>query len=683
MTANRSGKRTTVAALAVLAAAGWSATARANVYPASLSIADDYISQPTELLRVGYILNENADGDGVNPGVRFELLNASDVVVRTISIDHQARGKYVFEWDGRDNGGNLLPAGDYRVRITAADFGYANWVQISDDAEVAMQYNSPRGVAVNTNPDSPYYGRVYVANSAAGTKGDGMYVLDADRTEAVAGLRTGGLTWPASASAPWKIEVGDDDNPYIGDWTDTDGGVMRAGPNILDAPDLVTGEIAGQVVLSTRGQNTVHGSITSSPIALGSLATADLTIYAVDEDLVPWASLWQWPIGAGPLPYNTPPVMISDLPISSIISVVCDVYIGNAGGALDKIYLCQRRSDGTDAPSLWVLTPDGATVLFDSRAATRALMNDQNAADLLRETWGIKVSPDGSMIAAVKLTSETMVIPLDGDGIPILASRIVVPTGTVANGRDVAWDAANNLYVATSGHARLRIWSPPDGAHSNSTTSAVFALNKAAGGPTINTHPASQQKCPTQSATFTVAASGTPTYQWKRNGVDLVDGGNVAGATTASLTISNLTSADDGGVYTVAVSDANGVRLSNPAQLTVGASFAKPPVSTIFCVNTDATFDVIARGVGTLSYQWKKQVGQDPAVNVGTNSPTLTLSNVQVADNGALITVDVTDSCGTVTSPAAVLTVRAGPLLTAFSGPKTAAVGGTARILPK
>jgi hypothetical protein len=49
--------------------------------------------------------------------------------------------------------------------------------------------------------------------------------------------------------------------------------------------------------------------------------------------------------------------------------------------------------------------------------------------------------------------------------------------------------------------------------------------------PAISAQPASKSACEGTSATFTVAASGTSiTYQWRKNGVNLVNGGHVSGA---------------------------------------------------------------------------------------------------------------------------------------------------------
>ena len=88
--------------------------------------------------------------------------------------------------------------------------------------------------------------------------------------------------------------------------------------------------------------------------------------------------------------------------------------------------------------------------------------------------------------------------------------------------------------------------------------------------PTITTQPASRLAGVGTGTTFTVVASGTAplTYQWKKNGGNLTDGGSIAGATTATLSLSTLTTGD-GGSYTVAVTNAGGTATSNAAILTV------------------------------------------------------------------------------------------------------------------
>ena len=87
---------------------------------------------------------------------------------------------------------------------------------------------------------------------------------------------------------------------------------------------------------------------------------------------------------------------------------------------------------------------------------------------------------------------------------------------------------------------------------------------------TIVLEPVSGSEGTGRSYTFTAGASGTPTitYQWKFNGSDLTDGPGISGATTASLTLSNLTFAQAGD-YSVVVTNDYGTDTSATATLTV------------------------------------------------------------------------------------------------------------------
>ncbi|MBF4505419.1 PQQ-dependent sugar dehydrogenase [Flavobacterium sp. JLP] len=92
--------------------------------------------------------------------------------------------------------------------------------------------------------------------------------------------------------------------------------------------------------------------------------------------------------------------------------------------------------------------------------------------------------------------------------------------------------------------------------------------------PTIVNHPVSQTVMATSPVTFTVSASGTGlTYQWQFNNI------NINGATGASYTIPNVTTAN-AGPYKVIVTNTAGNVTSNPATLTV-TPFTNPPTVTL------------------------------------------------------------------------------------------------------
>lgn len=88
--------------------------------------------------------------------------------------------------------------------------------------------------------------------------------------------------------------------------------------------------------------------------------------------------------------------------------------------------------------------------------------------------------------------------------------------------------------------------------------------------PVITEQPIGQVATAGSTVSFTVEASGVGTlsYRWQKNGSDLGDGGHYSGCTTATLTISNIDTADAAN-YRCVVSASNGSVFSRQAQLTV------------------------------------------------------------------------------------------------------------------
>ncbi len=641
---------------AVLIAAIAVATADANIFPSAVKIT----SVTPGGVTVRYILNEDADGGGGNPGVQIRVLRATDhVAVKTVQLTAPAagtrRGASTWTWDKTDDASNPVPQGEYYFEITASDDGYAVWTQISSDAADNNKYNSLRGVAVNRNPASPYYGRIYISNSAAGTVsggptlGAGIYMRNADSSDSDVGqgftVRTGGQNWTLSANSPYRLRVGEDDNLFIADYSDAHSGVYMADPDVSGAVDVLDSSDR-----ASGGLSSVHGSIVGSAVPVGSLAGGNLQIYAIDEDYPsPINSLMRWDVNAGPLPSTNPPTLLNS-PLIAALNIICDVARAPDG----KLFVMQYRWAGTDVPSVFVLSPDGETILWDSMAATVAI--EPGAADYLNQSYGgIAFSPDGSMMVIAKLNSQTMTVPIDPvTGFPDLASRFEVPTGSVGNSRGIDLDAVGNVYLVTSGHARLRIWSPPTGPNSSTTNSASFTT----AGPTILTNPQSQTVCSpgVPSVQFSVSATGTGTlsYLWLRNNAPLANVGHYSGVTTSQLTISPV-DASDLGVYRVEVTDSIG---TTPSEEAVLAMYGAPtitanPQTKMVTSGESAGFSVAGSSAvtpsPTLSYQWKMNDTDlvDDGINVvGAATASLMLHNVTVSESGAKLRAVVTDTCG-------------------------------------
>jgi unsaturated rhamnogalacturonyl hydrolase len=102
--------------------------------------------------------------------------------------------------------------------------------------------------------------------------------------------------------------------------------------------------------------------------------------------------------------------------------------------------------------------------------------------------------------------------------------------------------------------------------------SQVHALNAL---PVITNQPAGCSVNVGQTVPLSVAATGNPApaYQWQKDGVNVTNGSNVFGATTSTLTLTNVQMADAGS-YTVVVTNLAGSATSGAATLNVLWTFA-------------------------------------------------------------------------------------------------------------
>jgi RHS repeat-associated protein len=200
------------------------------------------------------------------------------------------------------------------------------------------------------------------------------------------------------------------------------------------------------------------------------------------------------------------------------------------------------------------------------------------------------------------------------------------------------------------------------------TTPAVTVNVNAA--PTITAQPQNVTTNAGTTAQFSVSNTAwpAPTYQWRKNGT------NIAGATSATLTLTNVQTSD-AATYSVVITNSLGSATSNNASLTVNTlpSFTTQPTNQAVNAGSTATFTASATGIPAPTYQWKKN-GNTIA---GATSATLTLSNVQPSD-AATYTVVATNSVGSTTSNGATLTVYTAPVITAQPQNQTVALGGTA-----
>lgn len=314
-------------------------------------------------------------------------------------------------------------------------------------------------------------------------------------------------------------------------------------------------------------------------------------------------------------------------------------------------------------------------------AASLGAVNSMAGATTLSAT-----SP--SPLAATVGTPVSVAITILGTQTPALSWSVsgTVPAGlafysTATGGTGATSGTVNTpagtLYLrgtpTSSGNATisLRAWefANATGISSPLLSYIVNVTGSTVTAPTITTQPTSQTVSAGANVSFSVTATGTGLmYQWRK------DGTAISGATSATLSLTNVQTTATGN-YSVVVSNDGGSVTSSNAMLTVNAVGSAPVITTQPVAQTVApggsvTMTVAASGTG-LSYQW-----QNNGANVaGATAASLTINNLQ-SSNGGDYTVTVTNTGGSTTSDPATLTV-ATPVMGRLSNLSVRTVAGT------
>ena len=190
------------------------------------------------------------------------------------------------------------------------------------------------------------------------------------------------------------------------------------------------------------------------------------------------------------------------------------------------------------------------------------------------------------------------------------------------------------------------------------------------------TQPSDATKNKDESVTFTVAAtttfpgntgaddSGTITFQWYEGVQKLTNGGNISGATTASLTISNLDTPTDSGrsffceiSYTVgdeydSADKGTGTALNAPLQSSTATLTINPlleivsqPSDATVSTNVAAKHTIIAKltdNSGAVTYNWYVGVGN--ATPTLVENKTYTTQNIEQETVTVIVDDTVTDT---------------------------------------
>lgn len=153
----------------------------------------------------------------------------------------------------------------------------------------------------------------------------------------------------------------------------------------------------------------------------------------------------------------------------------------------------------------------------------------------------------------------------------------------LADGGNIFGSATRTVSVSNVSPANVGAYSVVVSNAAGTATSADAFLTIVPWRPVITVQPASRIALPGEAVTLSLVAVGSQPllYQWRKDGANLTDGGNLSGATANALTLHNVSYAD-AGAYAVLVSNALGAATSSEAALSVTSVTAPGVAMTTF-----------------------------------------------------------------------------------------------------
>ncbi len=458
----------------------------ANIYPTNLRFNGGTTNVQVGIftnLNIAYILNEPASA-----GVTITI-NSGATILRTINLTNPSpgtlRGTNLVAWDGKDTNGISVGPGTYTISITAATTGYEDWTQISDDANPGNYVWEGRGIAVNKNPASPYYGRVFVANSHGGPNegfrpGDsvGILKLNADGSPADETVEsgfwnsTGGWSWDGFYSSPWKLEVSEDDKVYVNDFT---------GNGLVLMFDQTIASNSLQIVLNTNNYPSPDVRL-SGPFITGT--GPNTQVWMADNVNLGSFGILRWQVTTnGSVATNDHGTKIVQAGPGSDLNIApFDVAVDRS----NRIYTIQQTFISED-PAYRVFR----FAAYGNAVETNADWKIGAADDSFEGAHGLAVDPAGRYVAVAFIGDGNVGPLLQNGGTRVFSTTNGAPVVTLLpagnhDHRDVAWDNVGNLYTIDNFDSIWRTYSPPGTNQATTAASVIVSIGGPGAPPTLS-----------------------------------------------------------------------------------------------------------------------------------------------------------------------------------------------------
>jgi glucose/arabinose dehydrogenase len=369
--------------------------------------------------------------------------------------------------------------------------------------------------------------------------------------------------------------------------------------------------------------------------------------------------------------------------------------IGEAGDAATEYFAGLLDEIRVSSIARYTASFTPQTSSFTTDASTVALYHlDEGNGQLLIDSSGN--GRDGVLGATSAVETADPLwstdVPFTGttsQGVPTISFSVSPTTMAVGGTATLTWTTSNAIDAAIDQNigsvpiSGSRVVSPTStatytltatNANGSATATATLTVTPATSAPVITTQPINQSVTAGQNASFTVAATGTPTptWQWQISTggafTNLTNTAPYGGVTTTTLNITAATTGLTGAQYRAVATNSAGTATSNPATLTVTAATSAPvittqPINQSVTAGQNASFTVAATGTPTPTWQWQTSTGgaftnlTNTAPYSGVTTTTLSITAATTELTGAQYRAVATNTAGTATSNPATLTV--------------------------
>ncbi len=393
-------------------------------------------------VEVAYFLNAPATT------LEVQLLNADNTVAKSFALTDSAllaKGAHTATLDLAE-----VAAGTYTWAIKAAAEART---EVSENIIAVGEYDfyRPQGFAVNTNPESPFFGQVYITNAASPSADKaapyegadkGIYVYN--QLYELQGHYAGGVTW--GAPSPFRLFVDEAGLVYASNWGDN-GGIY-----IMD-PANPTADFKSLFDPAKRGET--YSQITGFDI-VGT--GADRVLVACDGvnyvSGVQVGAVVKWAIGETNENFAGAADTLGLAKPYTLANNNNTVMADGRGG----YWIYQNRgSEATSSTGFQCLihiTADGTMNYSSFDDKLGIVGSNEGAAALNADKTILALSITGGQIFFYDITWAE-------DGKPVLTKKAweTAALGNKVNG--IAWDYANNIVTGTRNTERLGVFALP------------------------------------------------------------------------------------------------------------------------------------------------------------------------------------------------------------------------------